>query len=421
MILLLLERHLIRSVPNGNGGTTFYYYYDAYTWAAAAIVLAWLIWMLVRRYRSRRALRRPPRPTNIRVPKRIRRAKRALSSHLLQPGLFKTIHAVGIGKIGAGAFCIQLFTTDPNSQRSPNSGANLLPTSFLGVPLILIEMPEATFLEGSSREKPTEFPHGIRDRQELIVGGISAANTNLTGQSGTIAYFCTRKRRLPGRKEIHLLSNSHVFADLRKAAVDSTDMILQPSPGEPMSNRPIASLVDFSSLKFDNGSGDANHVDAAIAKLWEPQTHRPLIPLIGSVKGYVLKRDIEVGETARKFGRTTGYTEGRIFSLHLDIRIRYDRTGKSAFFSDQLLIAPTLPKYKKFVSKGDSGSLVLDGEQRALGLIFAGMADLPGTSGDLEQADQPKDAKPEVPRVENYGIANPISEVLDRLRIDLVI
>ena len=46
----------------------------------------------------------------------------------------------------------------------------------------------------------------------------------------------------------------------------------------------------------------------------EPQRHNPVIPLIGAVKGYVAKKDIEIGEAARKFGRTTGYTEGRIFS-----------------------------------------------------------------------------------------------------------
>ena len=160
---------------------------------------------------------------------------------------------------------------------------------------------------------------------------------------------------------------------------------MQPSPGERAGNRPIGALVDFCPLKFDGPLDDANHVDAAIAKLWDSQPHQPLIPLIGTVKGYVLKQDIEVGEAARKFGRTTGYTEGKTFSIHLDIWIRYDRTGKSAFFKDQILVEPVLPAYTKFAGKGDSGSLVLDDQQRALGLLFAGMAELPDELGAHEE------------------------------------
>jgi len=93
--------------------------------------------------------------------------------------------------------------------------------------------------------------------------------------------------------------------------------------------------------------------------------------------GYVPKQDIEIGEAVRKFGRTTGYTEGQIFSICLDIWIRYDRTGQSAFFQDQFLIEPDLSQFTEFVSSGDSGSLLVDAKQHAVGLIFAGMAELP--------------------------------------------
>ena len=126
------------------------------------------------------------------------------------------------------------------------------------------------------------------------------------------------------------------------------------------------------------------------------------------------------GERVRKFGRTTGYTEGTIFSMYLDIRIRYDRTGQSAFFNDQILIAPVLPEFTKFVSKGDSGSVVIDREQRVVGLIFGGMSELPPeTPPDMTRPVAADDAKAQ--RIESYGVANPISDVLDRLKIDLLI
>ena len=422
---LFIFGKLTWSRPDGNGGTFFYYYYyDAITWLVAAIAIAWVAWLVISRYRNARALRRRPGPDS-RLLKRVVKIKSELSSNYLRPGFSDTIHAVGIGKLDGGDdYCIQVFISDANEELWVGSGAAALPNNYRGVPLVLIEMPMAGFLSTpSSPVNPEQYPNGIREQQEVIIGGISGANTNLTGQSGTIGYFCTRKSKLPRRKEIHLLSNSHVFADLRKATVDDGDLIMQPSPGEPGSNRPIASLISFSALKFDIDIKEPNHIDAAIAKLWGPQQHKPVIPLIGAVMGYVEKKDIEIGETARKFGRTTGYTEGHIFSIFLDIWIRYDRTGQSAFFKDQFLIEPDLPGLTKFVAKGDSGSLVVDGKQHAIGLVFGGMAELPESlksSAPVESNSETDSPASKPKRIESYGVANPISEVLDRLKIDLV-
>lgn len=416
------------SRPNSSGGITTYYYYDEMTWIVGALALAWLTWFIVRRYRHARALRRLPRRTNYTLLKRIVKLKRELSLSYLPPGFSMNIHAVGIGMLdGGNEYCIQVFVNDANEEMWVGSGGATLPDNYRGVPVVLIEMPVAGFLSDadlSSFASSDQYHNGIREHQEVIIGGISGANTNLTGQSGTIGYFCTRKSTLPRRKEIHLLSNSHVFADLRKAKVDDGDLIMQPSPGEPASNRPIGALVNFSALKFDGDIKEPNHVDAAIARLWGPQPHKPVIPLIGAVKGYVEKKDIEIGESARKFGRTTGYTEGRIFSIYLDIWIRYDRTGQSAFFQNQFLIEPALPDFTKFVAKGDSGSLVVDEAQHAIGLIFAGMSDAPESIRALPDNEaivgiDPATNKPK--RIESYGVANPISEVLDRLKIELLV
>lgn len=429
MIAFALERHPVWSRPNGSGGTTTLYYYDEITWIVAALALAWLVWFFVRRYRRERALRRRS-PRKDRKPlKRIARIKDELSARYLRPGFSANIHAVGIGLLDTGnEYCIQIFIGDANEELWAGRDAATLPDSYRGVPLLLIEMPTAVFLSGADAStydaQGEQYSKGIREAQEVIVGGISGANANLAGQSGTIGYFCTRKSRWPRRKQVHLLSNSHVFADLRKAAVDNNDLIMQPSPGEPASNRPIAALVDFSALKFDGDLKDANHVDAAIARLWEQQPHKPLIPLIGAVKGYVPKEDVEVGEAARKFGRTTGYTEGRIFSINLDIWIRYDRTGRAAFFRDQFLIEPTTPKFTKFVTKGDSGSLAVDSGQHAIGLIFAGMSEAQESQQALPDAEtrtEINSATDKPKRIESYGVANPISEVMQRLNIELLV
>ncbi len=428
MLILIFDKHLMWSRSDGRGGVISYYYYDAVTWIVIALALVWLTWFFVRRYLRARALRRQPSPNSRakhRVLKRVIEIKRELSSTYLQPGFSNSIHAIGIGKLDrSDDYCIQIFIDDETKQ---DPLVTALPNGYRGVFLELIVMPRASFLAESipaSPPKSEQFARGIRDSQQVIIGGISGANTNLTGESGTIGYFCTRKSKLSRTKEIYLLSNSHVFADLRKSRVDDGDLIMQPSPGERESNRPIASLVNFSALKFDTNINAPNHIDAAIAKLWTRQLHKPLIPLVGAVKGYVKKKDIEIGETARKFGRTTGYTEGHIYSIYLDIWIRYDRTGKSAFFHDQFLIEPALPEYTKFVAKGDSGSLVVDANQNAIGLLFGGMAELPASLATPENPapgrgidSEQKDLR----RIESYGVANPISEVLDRLKIDLLI
>lgn len=424
MVLFLLERHVIWSYSDSSGTIT-YYYYDQVTWIVGALALVWLTWVFVRRHLRARALKRPSRRTDYRQLERVVEIKHDLSSRYLRPGFSNTIHAVGIGKLsGNDEYCIQVFVNDANQELAVGSGTRTLDQRYRGVPLVLIEMPMAGFLSEPNPDPQVEwkqYAKGIRQPQEVIIGGISGANTNLTGQSGTIGYFCTRKSKLPRRKEVHLLSNSHVFADLRRAKVDDGDLIMQPSPGEPGSNRPIGTLINYSALKFDGDLKEPNHIDAAIAKLWGIHLHKPLIPLIGAIAGYVPKEDIELGETARKFGRTTGYTEGRIFSIYLDIWIRYDRTGQSAFFKDQFLIEPDSPKFTRFVAKGDSGSLLVDGNQHALGLIFGGMAELPESLKVSVNSSQSNPAQNEPQRIESYGVANPICEVMDRLKIDLLV
>lgn len=404
------------------------YYYDEEIWVLGALLLAGLTWFIVSRYRRARAFHRQPRRTNYNLLKRIVKIKSELSSQYLRPGFSNTIHAVGVGRLGAANdYCIHVFVNDVADELWVGAGAASLPNNYRGVPIVVIEMPVAGFLSAAASSPSAiehQYPKGIRTHQDIVIGGISGANTNLTGESGTIGYFCTRKSKFSRRKEVHLLSNSHVFADLRKTTVDESDLIMQPSPGEPGSNRPVGALVNFSPLKFDGEIKDPNHIDAAIAKLWGPQQHKPLIPLIGAVKGYVPKKDIEIGEPARKFGRTTGYTEGRVFSIYLDIWIRYDRTGQRAFFHNQFLIEPDFPEFKNFVAKGDSGSLVVDAKQHAVGLIFAGMADAPKPPQALPSIESVMGSNPDAAeprRIEGYGVANPISEVLDRLKIDLLL
>ena len=99
-------------------------------------------------------------------------------------------------------------------------------------------------------------------------------------------------------------------------------------------------------------------------------------------------------------------------------KIRY----KESFFKDQFLIVPE-DAHDDFLQGGDSGSLVADRENRALGLIFAGagshtnfgLENLP-TEFDVQSLLENRGEK-----VRNYAVANPISRVLKDLNVKLTL
>ena len=386
-------------------------YNTAYTTVIVVLVVIWIIYLLWSRYQRNKSFRRQIKNPDRKKLKQIVKFKDELSAVWLRKGASKKIHAVGIGKLDSGEFCIQIFVNGANEKLFENPPSDQIADNYKEIPLVIIAMPQASFLAEENffaNFSADEYRKLIRGEQAVITGGISGANTNLNGEVGTIGYFVRRKSLIPNRrKEVYLLSNSHVFADLRKAIVDEHDLILQPSPGESANSRPIAELTNFAHPKLENDTTDANFVDAAIAKLFRQQTHKTLIPMIGAVKGFAEKADVKIGENVRKFGRTTGFTAGKIFSVYLDIWIKYDRTGQSSFFKNQFLIEPEKPQYEKFVEKGDSGSLVVDAENFATGLIFA------GANG------KPEEQKNSVKQLNNYGVANPLSDVLSKLKIEL--
>src|SRR5918997_4722507 len=135
MLLLIFERHLIWSRQNPDGSVSKLYYYDWVTWAVAALVVAWLAWLLIVRYRRARALRRTPRRrADTRALKRVVRRKRELSERYLRPGFSANIHAVGVGLLGAD-YCIQVFASDPARELWPGAGAAAPPATYRGVPV----------------------------------------------------------------------------------------------------------------------------------------------------------------------------------------------------------------------------------------------------------------------------------------------
>ena len=104
-----------------------------------------------------------------------------------------------------------------------------------------------------------------------------------------------------------------------------------------------------------------NLVDCALAKPANKNQVSNEIMGIGEVKGVV---DPEVGMKVKKSGRTSGITTGKIKLTSTTIQVRMS-PSEVAIFHDQFVTEP--------MSKpGDSGSVVVNEDNAAVGLLFAG-------------------------------------------------
>lgn len=194
-------------------------------------------------------------------------------------------------------------------------------------------------------------------------GGVSIGHYQIT--AGTLGVVARRG----GVRMI--LSNNHVLANANAGRVG--DPILQPGPydGGTDADR-IATLDTFVPIVFD-GFWDwflslfglarpvRNVVDAALGKPLSDADVSDEILEIGTVSG-TAPGTLDL--TVRKSGRTTGLTEGQITAVAATVRVFYGLT-RSARFRDQL-VASALSQ------GGDSGSLVVDAGNHAVGLLFAG-------------------------------------------------
>jgi hypothetical protein len=181
---------------------------------------------------------------------------------------------------------------------------------------------------------------------------------NLTIMAGTFGALVSK-----GAKRF-ILSNNHVLADENKLPLGSS--IFQPGfldAGNPPRNGPIARLTKFIPLVPGNA---LNKVDCAIAELTNTNLATNSVLFIGKPTGKTAGR---IDMTVHKFGRTTGFTVGRITSLETDVSVSYE--AGSVAFENQIIIVGLAAQ--PFSAAGDSGSLILErSTNKAVGLLFAG-------------------------------------------------
>jgi hypothetical protein len=183
--------------------------------------------------------------------------------------------------------------------------------------------------------------------------GYSIGHTRVT--AGT--FGCLVRDRATG--ETLILSNNHVIANSNNASVG--DPIIQPGPydGGLHPRDTIAHLVRWKPIVLRG-----NTVDAAVARPMSPYIVTSSIPGIGIPKG-VRKMD-RVGVFVQKVGRTTQHTTGIVTAYNASIYpLSYPRIGGVEFINCIVTTGMS--------AGGDSGSLLLDMDKQATGLLFAGM------------------------------------------------
>lgn len=214
---------------------------------------------------------------------------------------------------------------------------------------------------GLFREMEEVAPQVLTQKIRPAVGGFSVGHYKIT--AGTIATCCYDMTPFPGiPSRYYILSNNHVLANSNVANIG--DPILQPGPydGGTYPADVIGRLSRFVPIRFMTPAATPlNYVDAAIAEVPFHLANREIY-WIGYVKG--LNLTPQIGDFLQKTGRTTNYTTGRILAINATVDVNYGG-GQVARFARQILTT-------NMSAGGDSGSLVLDLDEKAVGLLFAG-------------------------------------------------
>jgi len=182
----------------------------------------------------------------------------------------------------------------------------------------------------------------------------------------TVGTFGCLVRKKSDAKGLYILSNSHVLANQGIAAIG--DPILQPGvfDGGKHPADVIGRLSDFIPFQF-SAAGYPNLVDAAIAKVKSRKQIVSQIRILG-VKPVGVSLNVRRGMVVKKVGRTTDFTTGVVRDIHYRLALQYMKTPTvkaRAGLRDQVLCT-------RYTAGGDSGSIVLNRANRAVGLHFAG-------------------------------------------------
>jgi len=128
-----------------------------------------------------------------------------------------------------------------------------------------------------------------------------------------------------------------------------------------LGNKIIKLIRSNYEMRLVKHTRSSNIIDAAVAKPDSPNLIAGEVMELGAVAG---TGEPEVGMIVQKSGRSSGLTEGEVTAMGVSLKVELDKE-EYGWFSDQVVSDCV-------VNPGDSGSLMLNRENEAVGLVFAG-------------------------------------------------
>jgi S1-C subfamily serine protease len=192
----------------------------------------------------------------------------------------------------------------------------------------------------------------LRSRQRPVRPGISASSS--VRSAGTICCLVRDKHAPDGA--LYILSAAEVFGTRQGTPV------LQPGTAD--GARPAADVIGY--LDFRAAAAEQAATPGslgALARLTvEAEPATPYFPFAGTASP-------QIGQTVRKVGRTTGMTQGTVTEIDATVNISTS-DGVRTFHS------LTGVRGSGFSAGGDSGAPVVDEQNRLIGMVYAGSAEV---------------------------------------------
>jgi hypothetical protein len=294
------------------------------------------------------------------------------------------VQGIGIGETN-GSLAILILVDNTNHAAQLPSTLDNLPVNVWVVGTIRALAcgggnPQATY--------PLPVPLGTSGGNVLLAGSPSPC------ASGTIGF----KVRDNNTGFIGWISNSHVVGhgdDGCPGTAPVGTKQYQPGPIDASPACSPAQLVGTLNRVVPITFTGNNVVDAGFVLSSDADVSGDILNLGPQVNNVI---PAFVGQAVRKNGRTTSCTEGTVAGINMTVNVDYSEGGTLpcgiATFTNQVMVAPTAPS-SAFGAPGDSGSPIVDENNNAVALLFAGSP----TNGT--------------------AFGNPISAVLSALNVSL--
>ncbi len=277
-----------------------------------------------------------------------------------QPALLATegVRGVGVGMVNDSLGIVVLVD-------STNTAATL-PTTLDGFPVSAVTVGTIRALDCGSGNPQAAFPLPV----PLGVSGGNGITVTIQGGvecvGGTIG-FKVRDNTNPG--VVGWISNAHVVANQTNLCPDAT-LIGTPEyqPGlidtDCIPDQNVGFLKRVVPINFSGGN---SVVDAGFVQSSDSEVSSTILNLGPQVNNVV---PAFVGQTVQKDGRTTACTVGTVTAINMVELVQYD-CGSVAMFTNNIMITP-MPPSPAFALPGDSGSPIVDPDNNAVALLYAG-------------------------------------------------